>query len=157
MQNVYDEILNYFGNELAYVDTTSVLSLYKQQKIEIDHKDFCCLYQLVMYRKILRYNHEQAERFYQLGYEDSIMYAEPIKDFSYSDWRNIRSDLVLKAITDTAKVNKAYRNVLSSAKNYASLGIDKELDCSYKPSTVLNWCGDNLYGFALRRWCNVNI
>lgn len=39
----------------------------------------------------------------------------------------------------------------------ASLGIDKELDCSYKPSTVLNWCGDNLYGFALRRWCNVNI
>lgn len=38
-----------------------------------------------------------------------------------------------------------------------SLGIDKELDCSYKPSTVLNWCGDNLYGFALRRWCNVNI
>ena len=24
MQNVYDEILNYFGNEIAYVDTTSV-------------------------------------------------------------------------------------------------------------------------------------
>ena len=104
MQNVYDEILNYFGNEIAYVDTTSVLSLYKQQKIVIDHKDFCCLYQLIMYRKILRYNHKQAERFYQLGYEDSIMYAESIKDFSYSDWRNIRSDLVLKAITDTAKV-----------------------------------------------------
>ncbi len=85
------------------------------------------------------------------------MYAESIKDFSYSDWRNIRSDLVLKAITDTAKVNKAYRNALNSVKNYASLGIDKELDCSYKPSTALNWCGDNLYGFALRRWCNVNI
>lgn len=51
MQNVYDEILNYFGNEIAYVDTTSVLSLYKQQKIVIDHKDFCCLYQLIMYRK----------------------------------------------------------------------------------------------------------
>ena len=97
-----------------------------------------------MYRKILRYNHKQAERFYQLGYEDSIMYAESIKDFSYSDWRNIRSDLVLKAITDTAKVNKAYRNALNSVKNYASLGIDKELDCSYKPSTALNWCGDNL-------------
>ena len=50
-----------------------------------------------------------------------------------------------------------YRNALNSVKNYASLGIDKELDCSYKPSTALNWCGDNLYGFALRRWCNVNI
>lgn len=53
--------------------------------------------------------------------------------------------------------NHKVRGIKRYFKNYASLGIDKELDCSYKPSTALNWCGDNLYGFALRRWCNVNI
>lgn len=157
MQNVYDEILNYFEGEITYVNTTSVLSLYKQQKITIDHKDFCCIYQLIMYRKIFRYNRKQAEKFYRLDYEDSIMYADPIEGFSYSDWKSIQSDLVFDTITDVAEINKDYRNALNSVKNYASLGIDKELDCGYRPLTTLNWSGANLYGFALRRWCNVNI
>lgn len=151
---MYDEIINYFGSDLEPIDEHNRLSLYYPRSIYKEGTNFSCIYHLLLYRKALVYDSEQANCLKRLTYGEAISFSDKIHNFQYSHWKVIRENIITSVIEDMCKVDPAYKQLLlDGPKNYVSLGGDKELDAAYRLLPTLSWCGTNLYGLALRNWC----